>query len=626
MRRFASSLLFTSIVLAACESEPPIFTAPDRAIGDRTPLSRTCDEIDATHCLMPWPSNAFTVADPSTETGLRLAVDIAQLNSRDDGSVLARADGFSRVSTLVAGFPVHVDPATTEGEVHLFAAQDATEIPLRIETYLPETNDASLVVAHPLAPLDAATDYVVVITDGLRDERGAELDQDRTMRVALALEPAHTEEEAALAGYHAPTRVVIEQAGIDPEHVLRAWDFTTRSAEDPLRRLRGMREAAIAAVDGADVEVAIDEVEHRAEGPVASVVMGRLVGLPNYLTEVGLSADDEGEPLAMGTREAPFRVVIPRGEGDYRMLMYGHGTGGSVRDANFDDAIAEAGAAKIGIEFYRWTDTTVIETFLDLAEMAQGSSAASAGLVQAVADASAIRRSASTILGDALAAEQLGGMPNPHVGRRPDDSVPIWVGGSLGGTMGLVFTASNADVSHAVLNVGGAGWATWVRDALQFGYIRGLISIANGGELNVPLVVAIAQTQLDECDGASWVDEIHGPHPIVALLQESIGDPVLPNAGSEMAARVLDATMIGEPIVPIAGLQGATTIAGASAITQYRVPGTDALDIHGFAAEDTPAAAAARAQIIGFVESAWAGEASVVVPEACEGGICDFSR
>ncbi|WP_053237731.1 hypothetical protein [Sandaracinus amylolyticus] len=613
-------------LLAACESEPPIFTSPDRALGDRTPLSRTCDELDATHCLMPWPSNAFTVADPSTETGLRLAVDMSQLNPRDDGSVLTRADGFSRVSTLVAGFPLHVDPATTEGEVHLLAASDATEVPLRIETFLPETSTSSLVIAHPLAPLDAATDYVVVITDGLRDDSGAAIEQDRVVRVALALEPAHTEDEADLAGYHAPTRAVIAEAGIDPERVLRTWDFTTRSAEDPLRRLRAMREAAIAAVDAGEVEVAIDEVEHRDEGPVASVVMGRLVGLPSFLTDTGLAADDDGAPVAMGTRDAPFRIVIPRGEGDYRMLMYGHGTGGNVRDGNFDDAIAEAGAAKIGIEFYRWTDTTVIDTFLDLAQMAQGSSAAAAGLVQAVADASAIRRAASTILGDALSAEQLGGMPNPHVGRRPDDSVPIWVGGSLGGTMGLVFTAANSDVQHAVLNVGGAGWATWVRDALQFGYIRGLISIANGGELHVPLVVAIAQTQLDECDGASWVDEIRGPHPIVALLQESIGDPVLPNPGSEMAARVLEATMIGAPIVPIAGLQGATTIAGASAITQYRVASTDALDIHGFAAEEGPAADAAREQIMGFVQSAWAGEASVEVPAGCAGGSCDFSR
>lgn len=628
--RLTLALFLSAPAFLACESEPPVFTAPAREAGDRTPLTRACDDVDPTRCLLPWPSNAFAVPDPTTDTGIRLEVDLSSLNHEDDGSSLSRADGFSRVTTLVAGLPVRVDPESVAGEVHLFLAQhdhaDAgREIPLRLETILRDRDTASLVVAHPLSPLEPGADHVVVITDGLLDESGAPVPQDRITRVALGLEPARSEDEAELQGYHAPTRAFLEARGIDPARVLRAWDFTTRSELDPRRRLAQMVEAAIAAVEAGEVEVVIDEVEHRDEGPVASVVLGRLVGLPDFLTEDGLSADASGDALAIGTRDAPFRAVLPRGDGDYRVLMYGHGTGGTVRDAAFDDAIAESGAAKIGIEFYGWTETTVIDTFLELAEMAQGSARAASGLVQAVADASAVRHAASTILGDALSADALGGMPNPHAGRRPDDSVPIWVGGSLGGTMGLVFTAANPEVEHAVLNVGGAAWATWVRDALQFGYIEGLIAIANGGDLNVPLAVAIAQTNLDEADGASWVDVIGGEHPVSLLLQESIGDPVLPNFGSEMAARVIGARMVGDAIVPIDGIESASSVEAGSAITQFRVASDDALDIHGFAAESTPAADAAREQIFGFVRSAWEGAAVIEVPAGCVAGSCDFS-
>ena len=68
---------------------------------------------------------------------------------------------------------------------------------------------------------------------------------------------------------------------------------------------------------------------------VAAIVNGRLTGLPNFVDEyLGLPVDDGGNAVEDGTREAPFRVVIPRGEGDYRMLMFGHGTGGSVEVSN----------------------------------------------------------------------------------------------------------------------------------------------------------------------------------------------------------------------------------------------------------------------------------------------------
>ncbi|MDQ3036158.1 MAG: hypothetical protein M3Y87_27405 [Myxococcota bacterium] len=625
---FAWRLSFC-LALLGCESEPPIFTAPDREIGDRTPLTRACDELDPTRCLLPWPSNAFTVADPSTPTGLRLQVDMSSLSRTDDGRVLSRADGFSRVSTVIAGFPVRLDPASAEGAVHVHLAQhDAPdvgrEVAVRVEVVVDDRTGYSLVIAQPLAPLAPGADHVVVIDDALRTEDGAAVEASHGTLLALGLVPAHSEEEAALAGYAAPLRAFLETQAIDPARVLRAWDFTTRSADDPLRRLRAMRQAAIDAVDAGEVTVRIDAVEHREEGPLASIVEGHLVGLPNYLAPDGLSIDETGAALAIGTREAPFRIALPRGTGDYRMLMYGHGTGGTVQDANFDEAIAESGAAKIGIEFYGWTETTVIDTFLSLQNMALGSSVAASGLVQAVADAAALRRAMTTIVGDALAAEELGGMPNPHAGRRPDDSVPIWVGGSLGGTMGLVIAASDPEIEHAVLNVPGAAWGTWVRQALQFGYIEGLIAIANGGDFNVPIAVAISQTMLDEADGASWVDVLAGEHPVMALVQESIGDPVLPNPGSELVGRVTGAAHIGSVLVPVDGLEPAESAMGRSGFTQYWVAGTDALDLHGFAAESTPAAAAAQEQIFDFVRSAWDGEARISIPTGCAGGSCDF--
>ena len=59
------------------------------------------------------------------------------------------------------------------------------------------------------------------------------------------------------------------------------------------------------------------------------------------------------------------------------------------------------------------------------------------------------------------------------------------------------------------------------------------------------------------------------------------------------------------------------------------MPDEGEYDVHGFAARDTPAGAAAFQQMQAFVESALAGDPVITFPEACaqdnEAGDCDYS-
>ena len=79
-------------------------------------------------------------------------------------------------------------------------------------------------------------------------------------------------------------------------------------------------------------------------------------------------------------------------------------------------------------------------------------------------------------------------------------------------------------------------------------------------------------------------------------------------------------------LLPVEGVAPATEARGASGLTQYHVPGEDALEVHGFAAQDTPAAAAAQEQILGFVTSVWSGAPLISVPSGCAAASCDFTR
>ena len=305
--------------------------------------------------------------------------------------------------------------------------------------------------------------------------------------------------------------------------------------------------------------------------------------------------------------------------------MYGHGTGGDYFDTTLDTEIAGGGIAKIGIQFDGWTSEDVITTFLGLVQVFQGSRHATGMLMQALADATAIQSALTGTLGDALSAPLIGGVANPAAGRRPNPDNVLWTGGSLGGILGLVAASADPNVHYGVLNVPGAAWTHFVPGSIIFSMISGFLTSPYQGELNALHAVAMSQGDWDEIDGAIWSTKLSGRNAAF-LIQESIGDPVVPNAGSEMVAVVTQATQIGAVLTPIAaGIPTANEIDGASGITQYHVPDTAPLDIHGFAAKSTPAGLAARSQIASFILSVYAGAPKITVPAGCVGGSCDFS-
>lgn len=626
-----------ALCLGACSSEAE-FTAAAREAGDRTPITAACDDADPTRCLLPWPSNTFTKLDPTSPTGLRLAVEASSLLSEgDDPASLNLADGFSRVSPIVTMFSStlsDVPPALDGGgPLRLIVAQhDAADrgtlVPLSYMVSSDTNYDGeleSLLAAYPLTPLAPSSDYVAVVMDDV--PTASPETAPRHTRVVLGLVAPESQAEADLYAYHAPTRAVLAEANVDAQHVLRVWDFTTRSEQDPRQRLSAMRAASTSAVANHETTATIDVVELRADGPVAAVVEGHLSGLPLFVEDGktgGLVLDAAGLPTVVGTHDAPFRVTIPAGTGDYRLVMFGHGTGGSFRDDAFDDDLAALGVAKASIQFYGWTDEDTIATFTGFTQMSLGSYHSTAWLMQAIADGAAIEAALPGSISDLLAADELGDEANPAAGRRPHDETPIWVGGSLGGTMGAVYTGSSPVPHDGVFNVGGAAWTHFIPASKPFKMIQGLLTAPYEGFLNVLVAMAVGQGNWDEVDGASWGTSLSLPDSAF-LIQESIGDPVLPNAGTDMLARLTGAKLVGAPLVPIAGVSGASSVSNASGITQYHVDDTGAYDVHGFAAKDTPAGAAAREQILSFLTTVWAEAPLIVVPESCPDQRCDFT-
>jgi hypothetical protein len=621
-------VLFVPLVSGGCSKTT--YTAPDRVAGVRAPRTAACDDdVDPTGCLLPWPSSTFTRLDPTSPTGVRVAVKLDSLGADDDPASLNRADGFSRLSPLVTGFDTPLDPPSEEA-IQLYLAEPGRPhtgeaVALRVQQY-PSKDEPSraLLVATPRRVLEPNAEYVVIVTSALHAEGGKAIAGERSARVALGLDDPESQAEADLRGHHAPARALLAKAGVDPNRVLRIWDFTTRSTEDGTRRLRAMRDAARAAVTGGKTQVTIDVVT-AGTGSAALVVEGHLAGLPSFASKTGLTLDDKGLPIADGTRQAPVRVEIPKGAGDYPFIMYGHGTGGNFHDSAFDEELASTGIAKVGISFYGWTDDEVLPTFFGLKHMISASAGSTAWLMQAVADGAAIQAAMPGAIADALSAPMLGGAANPVAGRKPDGKVAIWAGGSLGGTMGLVFTCASPEVRAAVLNVPGAGWTHFISESSLYSTIEPFVVGPYGNDIGLLQAMFMSQTNWDDVDGGIWKEALAG-RKTTFLLQESIGDQVLPNIGSENVALTTSAVQLGKVLVPIAGVSPANEAIDASALTQYHVTAATALDVHGFAAKDTPAGAAAREQIRAFVATVLAGAPRITVPAGCTGGSCDFSQ
>lgn len=626
------------------DSDPlPDGSLRERMPGERAPLTAMCDPADPARCLLPWPSNVFTRVDSASGTGLRVSLT-SRIATGDDNSSLERANGFSRVTPIVTVVSGVVDAASlgegTTGVIRVVRASPGammgTLVPLRIRTVesratgRPET----VIVAYPLAPLDAATDYVVALTDAVRTTDGPGPMPDALARASLGLAAPTTGTEARYAAYHAPSRAALQRAGVDATHVVRVWDFTTRSDEDALRETRAMRTQMLAAIDAGMYGVSITTVTAPAMGDIALVVEGRLTGLPDFLdrTAMRLARNADGTVRVAGMHDAPFRVTIPRGTGNYRAILFGHGLGGDFNDDSFDVDIARVGAAKVGVRFAGLTGSDVIETIGGLSRAAAGSEWAAALTQQSLVDTCAIHRALAGRLGEALAAPMVGTMTNPAAGRRVETTRQVWAGGSLGGTLGLVYAQLEPSIEGAVLNVPGAAWTGYLVLSSVFSLGRGVLLANYRTDVNLQLAVAIAQSNFDAIDGANWASSSM-MRRVPQLVQQSMGDPVLPAPGTEMVASVTGAQQIGAPLSPVHRVTRAMddTVTNGVAFTQYRVPSnvTGAYDVHGFGARDTPAGLAAREQIFSFIQSVWMGAPRATLPPRCASNTpansCDFA-
>lgn len=655
-----ASLHLITLSMLACTGGDPTdtggagadFGVADRQPGERAPLTAECDDQDGFRCVLPFPSSTFMTADASLPTGVRVAVTDSILpGGDDDATFMNSADGFSRITPVITGFRDPIDHSWVDAlpraatlpedaPIQLINAEPGhplygTRVPVWAEVIEGGAGGSDdLLLAYPQVPMAPGADHVVVVTTDLKHADGTDVEIARATDLVTGLAKPATLAEAELAAYHAPTRQLLEDAGIAPGEVLRAWDFTSRSDENMTGRLDGMMDVIR---DAGGFGVEIDYAAETSEEDIDLVVLGRLTGVPWFLDEDDrFVLDDAGVPQITGEGEVKFRVVIPtRGyDGEvgspYRVTLYGHGTGGNISDDAFDEAIATEGIAKVSLEFGAWNGDDLVWTFQRFLRMNAGVEQSTAMLLHSVVGGYAILQSLDGGLGEALRADTIGGLPNPNPGREIITDDPMWVGGSLGGTMGAIIGTAYPEIDKAVLNVPAGAWTHLIPDSYMYDFaMKPVLESQYGDPIDARLAIALTQTGWDDVDGPVWADRAL-ESGVSFLLQESMGDLVVPNQGTTVLATALKAQHVGPSLEPIVGIDDVDSVVDGVGLTQYRVPDTDVYAVHGFAARETPAGAAAMEQIFTFVRAGWdEGATRVEFPEGCatvtRDGSCDFT-
>jgi hypothetical protein len=571
---------------------------PGTTWGAAVPGAPVCDPLGGQHCMLPFPSDDYTVADPSTSSGRRVDFPVATMPRNVQGQPIDPAawnanDGFSPGSTIEVEVP-GLDPARS-GIVG----------PYQVAT--------SVAPSAPVVLLDATT--------GRRLAWWGEID---------ARDPDHADP------------LLHHDAGVRTTGLYLAWDFTVISTANLTDPVLHMRDVALADLHGGLPHyqvTAVTDLAQSAHGGRTDTFRLGPNGLPT--TAAGdveqavfsclIPRSVDPNPAAASSPVTPGRPVL-YGKGLFSVAIQMTVTG--VRDL--------ADRYRLVLCSTNWLGLDGNDVLTDAGLLANLSAFPSLPdhLQQAMIDALYLARLEASPHGLAAnpAFQSAGPSHRPFI----DTAEPLtYDGNSEGSLMGGALTAISPLWRRAVLGVPSMNYSILLPRSVDFAPLYPFLDKSYPNEVTQQLILDVLQMLFDRGETDGYVEQLTthplpGTPPHQVLLQMAFGDHQVSNFATEIEARTLDAA-VHRPALPaglvhgnpFARLPTATTAAsGASSrapATLYvwedphsppppltDVPPTAGIDPHDFIPRSLPAA---QRQLITFLEPG-------TVPDVCGTGPC----
>lgn len=556
-------------------------TVPAEAAADRTRIdledAERCDFLDPSRCLLPFPSDYFTVENAAMATGrqVRLARESMPRNAKNepvDPEAWRWSDGFSpgaMILTHVPGLDLEATGAPLITDLGHSLEADSPMLLIDAETgdrhlFWAELdaqaqNPASrALILRQAVNLEEGRRYLVALRR-LKDTAGRtipparafEVYRDRIPHGAPAVERRRPHMEEIFE------RLVV--AGVERADLYLAWDFTVASTDNLSERLLHMRDDAFASLGD---EAPGFKVLCKKKDRDIRRVWGSFE-VPRYLKGKGgpgsrLNLGDDGLPVRTGTFTAYFSCIIPRRafEEPARISLYGHGLLNSLDEVGAGDLQDMANEHNFVFCATNWSGLSVPDTLQALRFLQDASE------FPAVADRLHQGILNTLFLGRLMihpegfrshrAFQGPGGAPLIDTGNL------VFDGNSQGTVIGGVATAVAQDWTRATLGVPGMNYSLFLNRSADFAEPRfevegievpsfqEIFHFSYRDELDRPLVLALIQMLWDRAELNGHAQHlIRAPYPETprheVLLHEAFGDQALANVATEALARTLGA-------------------------------------------------------------------------------------
>ncbi len=565
----AALCLATESGQAAQQAEKPAIPARDaaRLAADKAlEAAGICNPLDHAACLLPFPNDDYTKADPTTATGRR--IDISPLamprnvaNRPMDPTELNRNDGWSPgtpILTVVPGLSTSRSRIPSEANPGDSLKKDAPIVLVDATTgkrwpYTAELDTNALDGEQPLLIVRPAVNFPdghrIVI--GLRNLKDA---QGRTI-------PAGPEFAALKKTAHSSDLVFgpLMAQKVDPHDLFLAWGFTIASTRNTTERMLHIRDDAFASLKGAAPSFTVDTVTQGYSDKVATRIQGTFQ-VPNYLTTPVNHQEPvlESDPGLPGTRflylpgddlpdrngsfTATYTCDVPKrasAKHPSRGSIYGHGLlggQGEVGAGNVQKMGNENNVLFCATDWYGMAtgDVPNVATFLadmsyfpTLPDRVQEGMLAQLFLARLVKDPRGFASAAA-------------------FAHRLRPGTVYYDGNSQGGIIGGALLAVSQDITRGVLGVVGMNYSTLLDRSSDFSTYESVFNAAYPSEVDRELVFGLIQPLWDRGENNGYAEHITGnllprtPKHTV-LLDVALGDHQVSNFSAMVMARTLGA-------------------------------------------------------------------------------------
>ncbi len=531
-------------------------------------------EVIAVGCLLPFPNDRFTVADPTTPTGRRLALEQASMPANAGGTHVDpehwnELDGFSPGAAALLSV-ADVDLAGSGvGPITDLASSLTTDSPIvmidtttgerlahwaELDSYS-EPGAVPMLAVHPAVALPEGHRIVVgvrgLVTTGA--EPVTPTDGFRAFRDRL--ETGVPEVEARRS---AMEQVFTDLAGVGvgrPD-LLVAWDFTVASTEALSGRLLHIRDDAFARLGDDAPAFTITSTTTSTRTGIAREVIGTYE-VPMYLSGTGQPGSEfvlgpDGLPTYTGTYTARFRCIVPTSATAANPAttgLYAHGLLGTYNQIGAAQSVAVQGNR--------------VFCGTDLIGMAEDDIVNAATIVQDISNFNTLadrlqQGHLNTLFLGRLMIHASGLVSDPAF---QDDGQPLMDGGlvyygiSQGGIMGAATTAVAQDWTLAMLDVPGSNYSLLLDRSVDFDPFRSIMTPAYPAAADRSLGLQLIQMLWDRGEANGYIQHLtsdpYADTPThTVLLHAAFGDHQVANISTAVEARTIGAAAVRPALAP----------------------------------------------------------------------------